>query len=90
MTVDTENEHHYRLAQRKVNNVFEQVRQSHPSMSVEEMWTHTAFRLALNYCQLLEHADINPVLEQITDINRQISDVLTEDETQQVSNWKSN
>ena len=86
MTVEREDEHLYRAAQRKINDTYNQLRSKYPTMTADEIWTHTALRLALNYTQLLEHADLNPVLEQITNINQQITDVLTQNETQHVSN----
>ena len=80
LSVDDKEEHLYRQAQRMVNDSFDDFATNHQSKSIEEIWSHTAFRLALNYCQLLEHADLNPVLEKIDDINQQITDLLTENQ----------
>ncbi len=80
LLVDEKEEHLYRQAQRMVNDSFDEFANKFNTKTIEELWAHTAFRLALNYSQLLEHADLNPVLEKIDDINKQITDLLTENQ----------
>ena len=85
LMVEREQEHLYREAQQLVNRVFDEYKRAYTNRSIEEIWALTALRVGLNYRQLVEHSDLDPVLEQITQINQQITEVLTATQTQQPS-----
>ena len=82
LVVDDKQEHLYREAQRVVNRAFENCKAAYPNRPIEEIWGLVSLRIALNYRQVVEHADLNPVLDKIDEINRQIENVLTNDEGQ--------
>lgn len=80
LVVDEQQEHLYREAQRVVNRTYDDYIKEFPKSSIEEIWALVALRVALNYRQIVDYSDLNPVLDKIDEINQKISNVLTNEE----------
>ena len=80
LQIQREHEHLYREAQKLVNATYKQYSDTYPNRSVEELWVLTALRIALNYRQLIENADIDPVLVHLQELKEKIATELNPSE----------
>ncbi len=78
LNIDRTDEERYRKAAKIVNETINEFRLRFQSNDQQDIMAMTAFQSALNYCNLQEHQDYSQFIDDIKDINDDISDFLNE------------
>ena len=78
LTIDRKDEERYRKAAKIVNETISEYRKRFQSIDQQDILAMTAFQAALNYSKLEERQDYSQFIDDIKDINDDISDFLKE------------
>jgi len=78
LTINPDDEERYRKAAKVVNETITEYRKRFPNNDQQDIMAMTAFQAALNYCRLEGRQDYSQFIDDIKDINDDISDFLKE------------
>jgi len=78
LTIDRKDEERYRKAAKIVNETINEYRKRFQNNDQQDIMAMTAFQAALNYSRLEERQDYSQFIDDIKDLNDDISDFLKE------------
>lgn len=78
LTIDRKDEERYRKAAKIVNETINEYRKRFQSNDQQDIMAMTAFQAALNLCRLEDRQDYAQFIDDIKDLNDDISDFLNE------------
>ena len=78
LTIDRKDEERYRKAAKDVNETINEYRKRFQNIDQQDILAMTAFQAALNYSKLEARQDYSQFIDDIKDINDDISDFLKE------------
>jgi cell division protein ZapA len=78
LTINSEDEERYRLAAKRVNEFVRKYREQFDKLDSKDILAMTAFQIALNSAELQERDDRTLFIEELKNLNDDISDFLKE------------
>ena len=78
LTINFEDEERYRLAAKRVNEFVRKYREQFDKLDSKDILAMTAFQIALNSAELQERDDRTLFIEELKNLNDDISDFLKE------------
>lgn len=79
LNIDRKDEERYRKAAKIVNETINEFRGRFQSNDQQDIMAMTAFQATLNYCKLQNRQDYSQFIDDIKDLNDDISDFLNKD-----------
>lgn len=76
LDVNRKDEEFYRQAATLLNQRYQQYLRMHPKASVEQLWMYVALDVAVNLCTDTREKSLQPVVEKLSEINSQLSELL--------------
>jgi len=78
LTINKEDEERYRLAAKRVDEIVRQYREQFGEQDSKDILRMTAFQIALNKAEVVQHNGKSLFIEELKNINDDISDFLKE------------
>lgn len=78
LTIDTEDEERHRLAAKRVNDIVRKYREQFGDQDSKDILAMAAFQIALNSTELQQRNDNTLFIEELKNLNDDISDFLKE------------
>ena len=78
LTIDIKNEERYRLAAKRVNQVMQKYREQFGDQDSKDILAMAAFEIALNNAEMQHRNDNTLFIEELKNLNDDISDFLRE------------
>ncbi len=82
LCVDRADEQVYREAAKMLNTLYEKYEKRFPQKSPEELWMYVALSVARDLKQDTRDKNLQPVMEKVAEMNKELQQFLEQDEDQ--------